>query len=49
LVFTKDSNITLDPGTMAAFVQNFTQDVGLVVGVPVAVRPEIWPAASKLI
>ena len=39
-VFTKDSNITLDPGTMAAFVQNFTQEVGLVVGVPVAVRPE---------
>lgn len=40
LVFTKDSNITIDPGTMTAFVQNFTQDVGLVVGVPVAVRPE---------
>jgi ceramide glucosyltransferase len=38
LVFTKDSNITLDPGTMAALVQNFTQGVGLVVGVPVAVR-----------
>jgi ceramide glucosyltransferase len=38
LVFTKDSNITLDPGTMAAFVQNFTQGVGLVVSVPVAVR-----------
>jgi ceramide glucosyltransferase len=38
LVFTKDSNITLDPGTMAAFVQNFTQGVGLVVAVPVAVR-----------
>ncbi len=38
LVFTKDSNITLDPGAMAAFVQNFTQGVGLVVGVPVAVR-----------
>ena len=37
-VFTKDSNITLDPGTMAAFVQNFTRGVGLVVGVPVAVR-----------
>ena len=37
-VFTKDSNITLDPGTMAAFVQNFTPGVGLVVGVPVAVR-----------
>jgi ceramide glucosyltransferase len=40
LVFTKDSNITLDPGTMAAFVENFTQGVGLVVGVPVAVRAE---------
>ena len=40
LVFTKDSNITLDPGTMAAFVQNFTQAAGLVVGVPVAVRAE---------
>jgi ceramide glucosyltransferase len=38
LVFTKDSNITLDPGTMAAFVPNLTQGVGLVVGVPVAVR-----------
>ncbi|MDQ6867920.1 MAG: glycosyltransferase [Pseudomonadota bacterium] len=38
LVFTKDSNITLDPDAMAAFVQNFTQGVGLVVGVPVAVR-----------
>jgi ceramide glucosyltransferase len=38
LVLTKDSNITLDPGTMAAFAQNFTQGVGLVVGVPVAVR-----------
>jgi ceramide glucosyltransferase len=40
LVFTKDSNITLDPATMAAFVQNFTQGVGLVVAVPVAVRAE---------
>jgi ceramide glucosyltransferase len=39
-VFTKDSNITLDPGTMAAFVQNFTLGVGLVCAVPVAVRPE---------
>jgi ceramide glucosyltransferase len=39
-VFTKDSNITLNPGTMAAFVQNFTPGVGLVCGVPVAVRPE---------
>jgi ceramide glucosyltransferase len=40
LVFTKDSNITLDPVTMASFVQNFTQGAGLVVGVPVAVRAE---------
>jgi ceramide glucosyltransferase len=39
-VFTKDSNITLDPDTLAAFVQNFTQGVGLVCAVPVAVRPE---------
>ena len=38
LVFTKDSNITLDPSTMAALVENFTQGVGLVVSVPVAVR-----------
>jgi ceramide glucosyltransferase len=38
LVFTKDSNMTLDPSTIAAYVQNFTQGVGLVVGVPVAVR-----------
>jgi ceramide glucosyltransferase len=39
-VFTKDANITLDPSTLAAFVQNFTRDVGLVCAVPVAVRPE---------
>jgi ceramide glucosyltransferase len=38
-VFTKDSNITLDPGTLAAFMRNFSQGVGLVCGVPVAVRP----------
>ncbi len=38
LVFTKDSNITLDPDTMAVFAQNFAQGVGLVVGVPVGVR-----------
>lgn len=42
LVFTKDSNITLDPDTMAAFVQNFVKGVGLVVAVPVAVRPETF-------
>jgi ceramide glucosyltransferase len=38
LIFTKDSNITLGPGLMAAFVQNLTPNVGLVVAVPVAVR-----------
>ncbi len=38
LVFTKDSNITLDPDSMAAFVRNLTEGVGLVVAVPVAVR-----------
>ncbi len=40
LVFTKDTNITLDPGTMAAFVQNLTPDTGLVCAVPVAVRAQ---------
>ncbi|HUB64775.1 MAG TPA: glycosyltransferase [Methylocella sp.] len=45
-VFTKDSNITLDPDTLAAFMQNFTQGVGLVVGVPVAVRP--WNFAGHI-
>jgi ceramide glucosyltransferase len=39
-IFTKDSNITLDRSALAAFMQNFTQGVGLVVAVPVAVRPE---------
>ncbi len=38
LVFTKDSNITLDPDAMTAFVRNLTEGVGLVVAVPVAVR-----------
>ncbi|HET6378066.1 MAG TPA: glycosyltransferase [Methylocella sp.] len=40
LVLTKDSNITLDPGTLSAFVQNLNPDVGLVVAVPVAVHAE---------
>lgn len=40
LVFTKDSNITLEPDTLAAFVQNFTEGTGLVCAVPVAVRAE---------
>ncbi len=39
-VFTKDSNMTLEPGTMTAFMRNFSQGVGLVVAVPLAVRPE---------
>jgi ceramide glucosyltransferase len=39
-VFIKDSNMTLERDTMVAFMQNFAQDVGLVVAVPVAVRPE---------
>lgn len=40
VVMTKDSNITLDPETMTAFLQNLAPGVGLVVGTPVAVRPE---------
>ena len=36
-VFTKDSNISLDSGALTAFMQNFTEGVGLVCGVPVAV------------
>lgn len=38
-VLTKDSNITLGPGSLAAMMQSFTGSVGLVVAVPVAVRP----------
>ncbi|SFK67067.1 glycosyltransferase [Methylocapsa palsarum] len=41
-VFTKDSNITLAPDAMAVFMQNFAGNVGLVVAVPVAVRPETF-------
>jgi ceramide glucosyltransferase len=40
LILTKDSNITFDRRTLAAFVQNLVQGVGLVVAVPVAVRAE---------
>jgi len=39
-VLTKDSNMTLAPDVMGAFMQNFTEGVGLVVAVPVAVRPK---------
>ncbi|MGH6818364.1 MAG: glycosyltransferase [Methylovirgula sp.] len=35
-VFAKDSNIVLEPDTMAVFARNLTPGVGLVVGVPVA-------------
>jgi len=38
-VLAKDSNIVLEPDTMAIFMQNFTPGVGLVVGVPVAEQP----------
>jgi ceramide glucosyltransferase len=39
-ILTKDSNITLAPDSLAAFMQNFAEGVGLVVAVPVAVRPK---------
>jgi ceramide glucosyltransferase len=39
-VFTKDSNITLEPSALAFFMRNLSKGVGLVVGVPVAVRPK---------
>jgi ceramide glucosyltransferase len=39
-VLTKDSNITLCADSIAALMQNFAGNVGLVVAVPVAVRPE---------
>lgn len=39
-VMTKDSNILFEPETLSAFMQNFAPGVGLVVGVPVAERPE---------
>ena len=40
VVMTKDSNITLAPDMLDAFVRNLTPRVGLVVAVPVAVRAE---------
>jgi ceramide glucosyltransferase len=39
-IVTKDSNIIFDSDTLAAYMQNFTEGVGLVVGVPIAERPE---------
>jgi len=40
LILTKDSNITFERRTLAAFVQNLVEGVGLVVAVPVAVHAE---------
>lgn len=39
-ILTKDSNIVFEPETMAAYMQNFVPGVGLVVGVPIAERPD---------
>ncbi|HTV34277.1 MAG TPA: glycosyltransferase [Methylocella sp.] len=39
-VLSKDSNIRLEPGTLFAFMENFTEGVGLVCGVPVAVSAD---------
>lgn len=39
-ILTKDSNIIFDPDMLAVYMQNFTPGVGVVVGVPVAERPE---------
>ncbi|MHB8883566.1 MAG: glycosyltransferase [Methylovirgula sp.] len=39
-ILTKDSNIIFEPEMMAAYMQNFTPGVGLVVGVPIAERPD---------
>jgi ceramide glucosyltransferase len=39
-ILTKDSNIIFDPETLAGYMRNFTEGVGLVVGVPVAERPQ---------
>ena len=39
-ILTKDSNIVFDAETMVAYMRNFTPGVGLVVGVPIAERPD---------
>jgi len=39
-ILTKDSNIVFEPEMMAAYIQNFTPGVGLIVGVPIAEQPE---------
>ena len=40
VVMTKDSNVTLAPGDINAFVASLTPEVGLVCAVPVAVRAD---------
>jgi ceramide glucosyltransferase len=39
-ILSKDSNIVFAPETMAGYMKNFTAGVGLVVGVPIAERPQ---------
>ncbi len=39
-ILTKDSNIIFDPDMLAVYMQNFSDGVGVVVGVPVAERPK---------
>ncbi len=39
-ILTKDSNIVFEPEMMAGYMRNFIAGVGLVVGVPIAERPE---------
>ncbi len=48
-VFTKDSNMTLAPDVMAAFMRSFSKGVGLVVAVPVAVRPQSFAGRIEAI
>jgi ceramide glucosyltransferase len=44
LVLTKDSNVVLHPGDVAAFVESFGEDVGLVSAIPIAADPMTFAA-----
>jgi ceramide glucosyltransferase len=44
MIFTKDSNITLEADFISSLMRNFTPGVGLVVAVPVAVHAENFAA-----
>lgn len=46
-ILVKDSNIRLEPKTMANFMANFGEGTGLVVGVPVAVEPASFAGAIE--